>query len=94
MTFSKSKFLTGISILNTRYKHLKSQNNNLFYFFYDQVDYALVHYFVDSETTKCNINKFFTNSLIRPITKNLLYCNTDKWMKKLFAIPSRIPYDK
>ena len=86
MTFSESKFLAGIPVLDTRYKHPESQNNNPFYLFNGQLDYALAHYFADSKTTKSNVDKFFTNPLMKPITKNLLYCNADEWMKKLSAI--------
>ena len=78
MMFSKSEFLAGIPVLDTRYEHSGSQNNNPFYPFNGQLDYALAYYFADSETTKRNIDKFFTNLLMKPITKNLLYCNVDK----------------
>ena len=78
VTFSKSKFPAGTPVLDTRYKHLENQNNNLFYPFNNQVDYALAHYLTDSKTTKRNIDKFFTNPLIKPITKNLSYCNANK----------------
>ena len=94
MTFSKSEFPTGTPVSDTRYKHLRSQNNNPFYPFNAQLDYELAHYFADSETTKCNIDRFFTNPLIKPIIKNLLYCNANKWMKKLSAISWGIPDDK
>ena len=76
--FSESKFLTSTSVLDTRYKHFGNQNNNLFYSFKGQLDYALAHYVADWETTKCNDDKFLTNLLMKPITKNLLYCNANK----------------
>lgn len=78
ITFSESKFLAGIPVLNTKYKHIKSQNNNPFYSFNNKFDNALAHYFAKFETTKRNINRFFTNLLIKPIIKKLLYCNIDK----------------
>ena len=84
--FSESKFPVSTPVLDTRYKHPGSQNNNLFYPFNGQLDYALAHYFLDLETTKPNIDKFITNSLMKPITKNLLYCNADEWIEKLSAI--------
>ena len=87
MTFSESEFSAGRPVSDTRYKHPESQKNNPFYPFNDQVDFALAHYFADSETTKHNINKFLTNPLMKPLTKNLLYRNLDKWMEKLSAIP-------
>lgn len=78
MMFSNSKFSAGTPVLDTRYKHPGSQNNNLFYPFNNQVNYALAYYFTDLKTTKGNINKFLTNFLIKPIIKNLLYHNVDK----------------
>ena len=71
VTFSESEFLAGTLILDTRYEHPGSQNNNLFYSFNGQLDYALAHYFSNSETIKRNIDKFLTNQLMKPITKNL-----------------------
>lgn len=72
--------------MNTRYKNLKSQNGNLFYFFNNQLDYALDYYFADSETIKRNVDKFFTNLLMKLIIKNLLYQNVNEWIEKLSAI--------
>ena len=94
MIFNESKFPASTSVLNTRYKHLESQNNNPFYPFNDQVDYALAYYFADSRTTKRNIDKFLTHSLMKPITKNFLYYNSDKWIEKLSTIRWGIPNDK
>ena len=82
--FSKSEFPAGTPV--SKYTYSGSQNINLFNSFNGQLDYALTYYFVDSETTKCNIDKFLINLLIKPITKNLLYYNADKWMQKLSAI--------
>ena len=92
--FSKSEFLAGTPVSNTRYKYPRSQNNNLSYLFNGQSDYALAHYFTDSEPTKCNIDKFITNLLMKPFTKDLLYCNVDEQMEKLYTIPWGIPDDK
>lgn len=78
MTFIESKFLASILVLDTRYKYFRSQNNNSFYLFNNQVVYTLVHYFANSETTKNNIDKFLTNFLIKLITKHLLYYNGNK----------------
>lgn len=78
MMFSESVFLASILVLDIRYKYLKSRNNNSFYLFNGQLDYALAHYFTDSKIIKCNNNKFLNYLLIKPITKNLSYCNTDK----------------
>ena len=47
--FSESKFPAGTPILDTRYEHPRSQNNNLFYLFNSQLDYVLAHYFADLE---------------------------------------------
>lgn len=59
ITFSKSEFSTDSPVLETRYKYLESQKENLYYPFNDQVDCTLAYYFVELETIKCNINKFF-----------------------------------
>ena len=94
VTFSKSEFLASTPVSDTRYKHPESQNNNPFYFFNYQLDYVLAHYFAESETTKRNVDRFLTNPLMKPITKKLSYCNVDKWMEKLSAIPWEISDDK
>lgn len=87
VTFNKSEFLASTPILDTRYKYSRRKNNNSFYSFNGQLDYVLDHYFTDLETTKCNVDKFFTNSLIKPIIKNLLYYNISELIEKLSAIP-------
>ncbi len=94
VTFSESEFPVGISVLDTRYEYTGSQNNNSFYPFNDQLDYALADYFAESETTKHNVDKFLFNLLIKPITKKLSYRNVDEWIEKLFAIPWGIPDNK
>ena len=86
VSFSEFKFPISIPVSNTRYEHSESQNNNLFYLFNDQLDYALTTYFAKSETTKYNVDKFLSNPLMKLITKKLSYCNVDKWTKKLFII--------
>ncbi len=78
VTFSKSEFPIGTPVSDTRYVHHGSQSNNPFHLFNDQLDYALAHYFAELETIKCNIDKFLSNSLMKPITKKLLYCNADE----------------
>ena len=78
MAFSESEFPAGTPVSDTQYKHPKSQNNNLFYAFNDQLDYTLAYYFSESETTKRNVDKFLTNLLMKPITKKLSYCNADE----------------
>ena len=56
MIFNKSEFPADTPVLDTRYEHPRSQNNNLFYPFNGQLDYTLAHYFADSETIKCNVD--------------------------------------
>lgn len=87
MTFSESEFPAGIPVSDTQYEHFGSQNNNLFYLFNDQLDYALVYYFTELKTIKRNVDRFLINPLIKPIIKKLSYCNANEWMKKLSAIP-------
>lgn len=92
--FRKSKFLTGISILDIRYKYPGTQNNNLFYPFNNQLNYGLAQYFVKSKKIKCNVNKFFTNIFIKYITKRPLYYNANKQLKEQCAILQGIPNNK
>ena len=82
LTFSEFKFLIDTPILDTRYKHFGSQNNYLYYSFIDKFDYALADYFAKLKITKCNIDKFLSNPLIKPIIKKFSYCNANKWIKK------------
>lgn len=74
--------------------HPRIQNKNRFHSFNDQFDYALGHYFAKSEIIKCYIDKFFSNLLMKLITKKLSYHNTDKQMAKLIAILQGIPDNK
>lgn len=59
---------------------------NSFYPSNDQQDYALAYYFAKSITIKGNMNKFFINPLMVPLTKKLSYKNADKWIDKLSKI--------
>lgn len=61
MTSNKSEFSVDIPIFDIKYKHLESENNNLFYLFNSQLDDILVHYFANLETSKHSIDKFLTN---------------------------------
>ncbi len=85
--FSEQEFPAGIPVSDIKYHHLSSQNNNLFHLFNDRLDYALVTYFAESQTTKSNIDKLLSNPLMVPLTEKLSYLNTDKWMEKLSDIP-------
>lgn len=87
VTFSKSEFPVGIPVLKTRYRYFGNQKENLYYLFKDKVDYALAYYFEKSETMKRNSDKFFSNLLMKPITKKLSYQNIDEEMEKLSSIP-------
>lgn len=81
--FSKQEFTAGTPVSNIKYNHLRLQNNNSYYPFYNQLDYALVNYFTESEITKGNINKYLSEPLMTPPTKKLFYGNTNKWIEKL-----------
>lgn len=76
--FNKLEFLTCIPISDIKYDLPRSQNDDPFYPFNNQLDYALAHYFADSKTTKGNINKFLSNLLMALLTKKLSYRNVDK----------------
>lgn len=92
--FNSYKFPAGIQISNIKYKHLRSKYNSSFYPFNDQLDYVLTHYFIESETTKGNKNKFLTNPLITLLTEKLCYKNANEWMEKLSEISQNILEDK
>ena len=81
--FSEQEFPTGTPVSNIKYDHPGSQNDNLFYPFYNQLDYALAYYFAEFETTKGNVDKFLSDPLIAPLTKKLSYRNADEWIEKL-----------
>lgn len=66
----------------------------MFYLSIDQLDYTSTHYFAKSDTTKCNVDKFFFNPLIKSLTKKLSYHNTNRWIEKLSAILLEIPKNK
>ena len=85
--FIKNKFPAGTPISNIKYNNLGVKHQNSFYLFNDELGYALAHYFAESETTKCNINKFLSDLLIIPLTKKLFYKNVDEWIEKLLEIP-------
>ena len=55
--FSEQKFSAKKSISDIKYHYSSSQNNNPFYLFNDQLDYALANYFTESETSKDNIDR-------------------------------------
>lgn len=78
MVFGESKFLANIFVFDTRYKHLKSQNNPLFYFFNTQDDYILAYHFANTKIIKYNFDIFFINFLIKFIIKTLLHYNINK----------------
>lgn len=58
--FNIQEFSINILISNIKYLSPRSQNNNLFYLFYNQLNYILAYYFAKSKITKNNINKFLS----------------------------------
>ena len=76
--FTENKFPAGIPVLNIKYNHLGLKYRNGFYPFNNQLDYALTHYFAESETTKGNINKILSDPLMTPLNKKLSYKNADE----------------
>lgn len=86
VTFNRSEFSFDILVLNIRYVYFRSQSSNLFYLFDNKLDFVLAYYFVKSEITKYNIDKFLSNLLMKLITKKLLYYNINKWIEKLSNI--------
>ena len=76
--FSKQIFPTGKLVSDIKYHYLGFQNNNPFYQFNNQLDYAFANYFAGSKTTKTNINRFLSDLLMALLTEKLSYQNTDK----------------
>ena len=76
--FSEQEFPAGTPISNIKYDHPRSQNDNLFYPFHNQLDYALAHYFAEFDTTKGNVDKFLSDLLLALLTEKLFYQNADK----------------
>ena len=69
----KQEFFAGTPVSDIKYDYPGSQNDNPFYPFNDQLNYASTHYFAESKTTKGNVNRFPFNLLIAPLTKKLSY---------------------
>ena len=76
--FSEQEFSADTLVSNINYDYLRSQNNNLFYLFHNQLDYPLAHNFAESDIIKSKVNKSLSNLLIAPFTKKLFYQNADK----------------
>lgn len=72
-SFFEKEFPASIPVSNINYYHPRLQNNNLLYIFYNQLDYALTHYFVESETMKENVDRFLFEPLMIPLIKKLFY---------------------
>ena len=75
--FSKSILSINTPVSDTLYEYLRSKNNNPFYLFNDQLDYASANDFTESEIIKYNVDQFLSNLLMKPIIKKLSYCNRD-----------------
>lgn len=71
--FIDQEFVISILVSNIKYNYPKSQNDNLFYLFHDQLNYALANYFAKFKTIKRNIDKFLSKLLIISFTKKLSY---------------------
>ncbi len=92
--FSDQEFSAGTTVSNIKYNHPRFQNNNSFYPFYDRLDHGLAKYFVESKTTKSNVDKFLSELLMASLTEKLFYRNADEWMEKLSEILLGILNDK
>lgn len=85
--FCEQEFAASILVSNIKYNHSRLQNNNLFYPFFNQLNYRLAYFFAKSKITKDNIDKFLSEPLIALLTEKLLYPNGDKKIIKLSKIP-------
>lgn len=84
--FDSYEFPAGILISKKKYKHPESKKKSTFYYFNNQLDHALAHYFAQLKIIKTNVNKFLTDPLMALVIKKLFYKNADKWIKKLLRI--------
>lgn len=71
--FKRQEFFADKLILNIKYHYSDSQNNNLFYSFNNQLNYAPANYFAESKIKNNNVNKFLFNLLIALFIKKLSY---------------------
>ena len=76
--FTGKEFSAGTSISDIKYNHPGLKHQSKFNPFNDQLEYALAHYFAESEKTKGNVNKFLSDPLMTPLTKKLSYKNPDE----------------
>ena len=92
--FIRNKFSAGTLSSDIKYNHSGLKHQNSFYLFNNQLDYAIVHYFAKSKSTKGNLNMFLSDPLMISLTKKLSYKNADEWIEKLSEIPWDIPENK
>ena len=71
--FSEQEFSIDKPISDIKYYHPSFQNNNFFHLFNNQLDYTLATYFVESETTKSNVDRFLFDLLMALLTEKLSY---------------------
>lgn len=71
--FSDQEFAASISVSNIKYNHPRFLINNPFYLFHDQLDNTLAYKSAESMTTKGNVDKFLSESLMTPLIKRLSY---------------------
>lgn len=89
--FIKREFFASTFTSDNRYSYLRSEYDNLFYSFHDQLDSALSYYFIVSGNTKGKIKRFLSDSLMASLSEKLFYKNANQWMKKLLEIFWGIP---
>ena len=92
--FRDQEFAIDIPVSNIKYNHPRFHNNNLFYSFYDHLNYRLAKYFAKFKTSKSNIDKFLSEPLIVLLIEKLSYWNVDQKTEKFSEIPWDIPNNK
>ena len=71
--FIEQEFPASKPVSDIKYHQPGFQNNNPFYPFNDQQDYALANYFAESETTKGNVDRFVSDPLMSLLIEKLSY---------------------
>lgn len=71
--FNKQQFSVSKHVSDIKYHYSGFQNNNSFYLFNNQLNYALANCFAESKITKNNVDRFSSNLLIVLLTEKLSY---------------------
>ncbi len=74
--------INEVSTLNEEH----DRDENLFYSFINERNYALAHWFHEFECTKKNVNRFFRDERFVSMHEELSFNNADEWLNQLNRI--------